>query len=151
MHMSDTTTSDERMEKLVAFLIASVTILAAIVTFLQTYTSGKGDPADRTSTQFAIQALQVRTSGETRVSHDWEGAYQTWYELDLQALAADLAGDVEAADRYRTVRDQISRLSPFLASRYFDPSSGNSPDIYGYQAETYIVEATRLGEKFAAY
>jgi Tfp pilus assembly protein PilV len=91
--MSYSNSSEERIEKLVAFLIASVTIVAAVVTFLQTYTSGKANEADRTATQYAIQAMEARTSGETQVSHEWEGAYQTWYELDLQRMAADLSGD----------------------------------------------------------
>jgi tetratricopeptide (TPR) repeat protein len=38
-----------------------------------------------------------------------------------------------------------------LSSQYFDPASGQSPDFNGYQADTYIVESTRLSEKFAAY
>lgn len=151
--MSSETSSNTRgrSEKLVAFLIASVTVLAAIITFLQTYTSGKGDEADRTSVQFAIQAMQVRTSGETRVSHEWQGAYQTWYELDLQAIAADLAGDSAAAARYRTVRDRIAGLSPLLSPAYFDANSNLNPNTYGYQADEYVVEATRLSEKFSAY
>ncbi len=149
--MSENKPTGERSEKLVAFLIASVTVLAAVVTFLQTYTSGKGSEADRTSTQYAIQAMQVRTSGETKVSHEWEGAYQLWYELDLQALASDLSGDTAAAERYRSVRDHIAGLSPMLAAKYFNSQSGNSPDYNGYQADIYIVDSTRLSEKFAAY
>ena len=140
-----------RSEKIVAFLIASITVLIAIVTFLQTYASGKGNEADRTSTQYAIQAMQVKTSGETRDSHDWEGGYQAWYELDLQALGADLSGDTAAAQRYRAIRDHILKLSPLLSSKYFTPDSGLSPDYAGYQADTYLVESTRLEQKFQAY
>ncbi len=143
--------TQDRTEKIVAFLIASTAILIAIVTFLQTYASSKGSEADRASTQYAIQAMQVKTSGETRVSHEWEGAYQTWYELDLQALGADLADDTAGAQRYRAVRDHILRLSPLLSGKYFDPDSGKAPDSYGYQADTYLVESTRLEEKFQAY
>lgn len=151
--MSNDTSSStpSRSEKLVAFLIASVTVLAAVITFLQTYVSGKGDEANRISVQYAIQAMQVRTSGETRVSHEWQGAYQTWYELDLQAIAADLAGDSAAAARYRTVRDRIAGLSPLLSPAYFDPNANLNPNSYGYQADEYVVEATRLSEKFSAY
>ncbi len=141
----------DRAEKIVAFLIATVTVLAAVVTFLQTYASGRGNEADRNSTLSIMQAMQVRTTGETQASHQWEGAYQTWYELDLQALAADLAGDKAAAERYRAVRDHIATLSPMLSSKYFDPGSGNTPDYSGFQADIYIVESTRLTEKFAAY
>src|SRR5574337_580064 len=152
MSQSNPPQGPDRVEKFVAFLIASVTVLIAIITFLQTYASGESNEADRTSTRYAIQAIQVKTSGETRVSHEWEGAYQIWYELNLQTLGAELAGDTAGAQRYRTVRDHILKLSPLISSsQYFDPNSGNTPDSYGYQADTYLVESTRLEEKFQAY
>lgn len=149
--MSETAPAHEPSEKLVAFLIATVTVLAAVITFLHTYSSGRSNLANRSSTQSVIQAMQVRTTGETEASQQWQGAYQTWYELHLQALAADLAGDAAAAERYRTVRDHIAGLSPMLSSKYFDADSGNTPDYSGFQADNYIVESTRLTEKFAAY
>lgn len=149
--MTETTSPQTRSEKLVSFLIASVAILAAIVTTMQTYAAGKGNEAQRASSQFAIQALQAKSSGQTRVSHERQGAYQTWYELDLQALGADLAGDTAAATRYRAVRDHIATLVPIFATPYFDPASGFGPDVAKYEADTYVVESTRLTEKFTAY
>ncbi len=149
--MTETTSPQTRSEKLVSFLIASVAILAAIVTTMQTYAAGKGNEAQRASSQFAIQALQAKSSGQTRVSHERQGAYQTWYELDLQALGADLAGDTAAATRYRAVRDHIATLVPIFAAPYFDPASGFGPDVAKYEADTYMVESTRLTEKFTAY
>lgn len=144
-------TSQTRAEKLISILIASVAILAAIITAMQTYAAGKSNDADRLSSQYAIQAMQVKASGQTRVSHDRQGAYQTWYELDLQALGADLAGDTEAAARYRAVRDHIATLVPIFTNPYYDPASDYGPDMARYEADTYLVESTRLSEKFTAY
>ncbi len=149
--MSESTSPQTRAEKLVSFLIASVAILAAFITSMQTYASGKSDEAKRASSQYAIQAMQSKASGQTRVSHDRQGSYQIWYELDLEALAADLAGDTAAAARYRAVRDHIAGLSPIFAAPYFDPSSGLAPDLARYEADTYIVESARFSEKFTAY
>jgi tetratricopeptide (TPR) repeat protein len=149
--MTETTSPQTRAEKLVSFLIASVAILAAIITTLQTYAAGKGNEAERLSSQYAIEAMQVKSSGQTRVSHERQGAYQTWYELDLQALGADLAGDADAAARYRAVRDHIATLVPIFADPYFNPDSGFGPDVARYESDTYVVESTRLTEKFTAY
>lgn len=149
--MSETTSPQTRAEKLVSFLIACVAILAAIVTSMQTHASGKSSEARRASSQYAIQAMQAKASGQTRVSHDRQGAYQTWYELDLQALAADLAGDTSAAARYRAVRDHIAGLAPIFSAPYFDPSSASIPDIARYEADVYVVESARFSEKFTAY
>lgn len=149
--MSESTSPQTRAEKLISFLIASVAILAAIITTMQTYAAGKGDEAKRASSQFAIQAMQSKTSGQTRVSRERQGAYQTWYELDLQALGAELAGDSEAAARYRAVRDHIATLVPIFTAPYFDPASGLAPDVAKYEADIYVVESTRFTEKFTAY
>jgi tetratricopeptide (TPR) repeat protein len=118
---------------------------------MQTYSAGKSNEANRMSSQYAIQAMQVKASGQTLVSHDRQGAYQTWYELDLQALGADLAGDTAAAERYRAVRDHIATLVPIFGSSYFDPASGAGPNVAKYEADVYVVESTSLSEKFTAY
>lgn len=149
--MTESTSPQTRAEKLISFLIASTAILAAIITTLQTHAAGKSNDAERLSSQYAIQAMQVKAIGQTRVSHDRQGAYQTWYELDLQALGAELAGDTEAAVRYRAVRDHLAALVPIFANPYYDPASGYGPDVARYEADTYIVESTRLSEKFTAY
>ena len=149
--MTETTSTQTRAEKLISFLIAGMAILAAVITTLQTYAAGKGNQAERLSSQYAIQAMQAKASGQTRVSHDRQGAYQAWYELDLQALGADLAGDTAAAARYRAVRDHIATLSPIFAAPYFDAASGFGPDMSRYESDVYVVESARLSEKFAAY
>ena len=149
--MTETTSTQTRAEKLISFLIAGMAILAAVITTLQTYAAGKGNEAERLSSQYAIQAMQAKASGQTRVSHDRQGAYQAWYELDLQALGADLAGDTAAAARYRAVRDHIATLSPIFAAPYFDAASGFGPDMSRYESDVYVVESARLSEKFAAY
>ena len=148
--MTETTSPQTRAEKLISFLIASVAILAAIITSLQTNAAGRGNEAKRISSQYAIEAMQVKASGQTQVSRDRQG-YQTWYELDLQALGADLAEDTDAAARYRTVRDQVAGLSPLFANPYFDPASGYHPDVARYESDVYVVDSTSLSEKFTAY
>lgn len=149
--MTESSSAQTRAEKLISFLIASVAILAAVISAMQIYADGKNNEAKRASSQFAIQAMQSKTSGQTRVSREGRGAYQIWYELDLQALGADLAGDAEAATRYRAVRDHIAALTPIFSSLYFDPASRRSPNIAKYEADTYVVESARFTEKFAAY
>ena len=149
--MTETTSTQTRAEKLISFLIAGMAILAAVITTLQTYAAGKGNQAERLSSQYAIQAMQAKASGQTRVSHDRQGAYQAWYELDLQALGADLAGDTAAAERYRAVRDHIATLAPIFVAPYFDAASGLGPDMSRYESDVYVVESARLSEKFAAY
>jgi tetratricopeptide (TPR) repeat protein len=141
---------EERFKRLVAILIASVTVLAAIVTFLQSNAGAQAAQAGRDAQRFAIQAMGRKTGGQARVSYDWQGAFQAWAELNDLALLADTTRDDPAAVRYRAVRDRMIDLSPLLGERYFDAGSGNWPDVPAYEADTYLVETTELSERYAA-
>jgi len=141
--------ADERFKRIVSLLIAVATVLAAIVTYLQSYASGQSATANRDSQRFAIQAMGLRSGGQTQVSYDWQGAFQNWSELNDLALSADNARDDAAAARYRQVRDRIGELSPLLSSSYFDPDSGDWPKLATYQTQVYYVDATELSERYA--
>lgn len=140
---------EERFEKLVSILIASVAILAAITAFLQTYSSTQAGLANRRAQEYSIQATTRKVGGSVQLSYDWQGAFQTWQELDLQVTAAEQEGDVLAAERYRALRDRIADVSPLLNPPYFDTAAG-WPDAAKYEADLYLVEATGLSERFTA-
>lgn len=140
----------EPFERVVAILIALVTLLAAIVGFLQADAGSRADQAGRDAQRNAIQAMGHQVSGATQVAYDWSDAYQTWYTLDTLALSADNTGDDAAAERYRALSRRVTRLSPLLAAPYFDPASGNAPDIAGYEADVYLVKATAQAERYLA-
>jgi tetratricopeptide (TPR) repeat protein len=141
--------SENRIEKFVSILIATVTILAAVTAFMQTYASTQASSANRRAQDYSIQATTRRLSGAVQFSYDWQGAFQTWRELDLQIIAAQQDGDLATADRYRALRDRIVPLSPLLQPPYFDPQT-LWPDPARYEAELYLVDSTRAREHFAA-
>jgi tetratricopeptide (TPR) repeat protein len=138
---------EQRFEKFVSILIASVTIWAAITAFYQTYASTEASKANRRAQEYSIAATQKRVTGSIQFSYDWQGAFQIWRELDLQITAAEQEGDNAAAQRYRTLRDYMTTVSPLLQEPYFD---GNWPNSSKYEADLYLVEATRSSEHFAA-
>ncbi len=141
--------SDEKFKKLIAVLIAVVTVVAAIVTFLQNDASQRDDHANRDTKRYAAEALGRRVSGDARVNYDYNTAYQNWQELDLLAFSATDRGDDAAAERYHKLRDEITPLSPLLSAPYFDPQTGET-DIAKYEADTYLVEIEALTQKFNA-
>ncbi len=141
--------AEKRFEKFVSILIASVTILAAMTAFWQAYASAEASRADRRAQEYSIGATTQRLSGVVQFSYDWQGAFQTWRELDLQVTAAEQEGDEAAAKRYRTLRDRVAAVSRLLQAPYFDPAT-EWPDSYKYEAELYLVEATKAAEHFAA-
>jgi tetratricopeptide (TPR) repeat protein len=143
--------ADERFKRLIAILISSVTIIAAIAAYLQTDAGARAAQANRDAQQYAIRALGLRVSGQADVDYGWYGATHTWFQLETSADSAIQDYDEAAARRYRTVRDRIAELSPMLNAPYFDPSDGENgwyPDYSAYQSDRYIVTATEYDERY---
>lgn len=142
--------SEERFEKLISVLIASVAILVALTAFLQNFASNRSNQSNRTAQALAIESTNREITGALRFSYDWQGAFQTWYEIEQQAISAEQSGDTSAAERYRALKGKIVPLSPLLAEPYFDPTI-NWTDTAKYVSDIYLVESTQLSELFEAH
>lgn len=147
--MSTDHQSDSRFDNIVTTLIATVAVWVAITAYFQNYAANLSDESRRTAQQYAIEATKREINGTIQYSYEWQGAYQTWYELQLQIIAADQVGDTAKVERYQTLQEQIIPLSKLLGPQYFDASNGY-PDSYKFQAESYLIEATRLSETYLA-
>ncbi|HUN22470.1 MAG TPA: hypothetical protein PK299_04975 [Anaerolineales bacterium] len=150
--MSQTNTSTfstENFKKIIAFLIAIVTVFIAIATYLQNDAGSRDDAANRDAKNYSLEALGKQVSGDAQVNFDYNQAYQAYYEYELLAIAAENAGDSGAAQRYTALMDKMAKLSPMLQAPYFDPESGNV-DVARYEADTYLVATTALAERFAS-
>lgn len=141
--------SDERFKRLLAVLIALVTVAATFITFLQSDAGARDDRANRDARRYTLEAFGRRVSGEARSNFDYNRAYQAWYELDLLAASAENRGEAAAAARYRTVRDELTSLSPLLKPPYFTADTG-AADLARYESDTYLVEMTTLIENYLA-
>jgi len=147
--MSKETQKEQRFENMVTILIASVAIWVAITAYFQNYASNLSDQARRRAQQFAIDSTKSEVSGVIQFSYDWQGAFQTWKELDWQITAAIQNGDKEAEERYRKLQEKIEPLSPIFGAEYFDRFY-SYPDSYKYESDLYLVESTRLSETYLA-
>jgi tetratricopeptide (TPR) repeat protein len=140
---------EERFKRVIAVLIAIVTLITAALAFLQSDASARDDRANRDTKRYATEAMGQKVSGDARVNFDYNSAYQTWYELDTLATSATARGDEAAAARYTKLRDEMTSLSPMLAAPYFDPKQGQ-PNLARYESDVYLVGMTALNEKFVA-
>ncbi len=141
--------SEERFEKMVTVLIASVAIWVAITVYFQNYASNLSDQARRRAQENAIASTKKELNGTIQYSYQWQGAFQTWKELGWQKTAAEQAGDTAAVERYTKLQERMASLGEILSPKYFDASSG-WPDSYKYEADLYLVESTRLTEVYIA-
>jgi len=149
MSSETTSTTNQRFDNMVTMLIASVAIWVAITAYFQNYAGNLSDQGRRRAQQYAIEATKSEVNGNIQFSYDWQGAFQTWHEIDLQRTAAEQDGDTAAVERYKKLQDRILSLSKLLGRDYFDATAG-WPDTNKYQSDTYLVESTRLSETYIA-
>lgn len=147
--MNENSSGSTGFEKFITFLIASVAILASITVFLQNYASGKSAEAIRAAQELAIRSTTTELQGAIEFSYHWQGAFQTWKEIDLQRLEAELTDDTTAANRYSQLRDRIVPLTPLLSEEFFDKNS-SWPHLAKYEAYLYVVKATRFEQLYQA-
>jgi tetratricopeptide (TPR) repeat protein len=140
---------EERFKRLLALIIALVTLITAGIALLQSDASARDDRANRDTKRYATEAMGRKVSGDARVNFDYNSAYQSWYELDTLATSATSRGDEAAATRYTTLRDAMTSLSPLLATPYFTPTLAQL-DTARYESDIYIVDIAALNEKFVA-
>lgn len=148
-----------RHQRITAVLMALIAVLAAVIAYLQSDSSNRDNQADRDSKRYALEAMGVEISGKARINYDYNTAYANWVDLSLLARSAAQRGDATAAQRYTTLRDHITTLSPMLAAPYFHPTANDAGyyryapdevDVYRYIADTYLTQVTALQEKYLA-
>ena len=143
------TPKEQRFEKMVTVMIASVAIWVAITAYFQNYASNLSDQARRRAQENSIAATQKEVAGSIQFSYEWQGAYQTYSEIGWQIVAAEQNGDTAAVERYKKLQDRIIFLSQMLQPDYF-AKDGGFPDTYKFESDTYLVESTRLSETYLA-
>lgn len=147
--MKQETNTEQRFENMVTILIASVAIWVAITAYFQNYAANISEQARRRAQQHSIEATKREITGAIQFSYDWQGAFQTWQELDWQITAAQQNGDTAAEERYRKMQESILPLSKMLGPDYFDPNVG-WPESAKYESDSYLVESTYLSEIYLA-
>ena len=141
--------SDQRFKNVVAVVIAFLTVITALLAYLQSDASARDDRANRDTKRYTLEALGRKVSGDSRVNFDYNVAYQSWFELNLLSESASYRGDDAAARRYEILRDQVLQLSPLLQDPYRDQASGDV-DINRYEVEVYVREVVVLTENYLA-
>jgi tetratricopeptide (TPR) repeat protein len=139
--------SGEPFEQIIAILIATVTIMAALVGYLQVDANARNKEALRQAQAYAIEAVSLKASGEVE-SSAWVDLWRLWEELNSLAVVADEFDDPQAAERFRAVSSRVAQLSPVLSPPYFNPASDEAPNQAAFEADAYLVETTALSERF---
>ncbi len=136
--------------KTVAILIAVVTLITAVVAYVQSDAGGRDDQANRDGMMYMLEAFGTQVSGDSRVNFDYNVAYQAYYEYNLLASSTANRDNPAASDNYAALAEEMVALSPMLQPPYYDAAAADAPAVAQYEADTYLVKITDLLERFTA-
>jgi len=145
----------EPFDYIVAILAALIAVLVASINLLRTSAYAELNIASRNAQSYAVQAVEVKATGAIKAGYAYYEHLPMWEELDTQANLAGSAGDKVTSERYFALRDRLMTLNPLFVEPYFDLAAWDAreggwwPDIWAYEADTYVIEATTLMEKSA--
>ena len=140
----------ERAKRWLAVLIATVTLLVGITSFLQADASSRSAQLNRAAQQDAISSTGLRARGQEQYAFSEYVATRAYDELRSQAQRLTSAGDSPQARAYITASEELTRLTPLLGPTYAEarPSDGwRLPDFGRYEVDTWVVTATLLSER----
>lgn len=148
--------SEERFKKLLAVLIAVVTVIAAILAQLQAEAGNRDDRANRDSKQASVEAFGLQIRGSTQANYHYFTAFEQYRELETLSEAAEKRHDSKAAERYGAMRDRLLDTSPLLSGKdrkgkaYFDSENEYEPDLARFESDSYFVRVQNLIQNFKA-
>ncbi len=135
---------DQQFNNIIVVILASVTVLASLVAFLQSWADTHYAANIRRVQTLATEALGYDMRSRQQEGYDFS-LYTTWNEWDWrQTRAADEA----AARRAEQITALIQPLTSLLDPPYFDPETATS-DLYAYHADINVVTTTLLMEERA--
>jgi tetratricopeptide (TPR) repeat protein len=138
---------EEPFNRIVTVMIATVTLIAAIVAYLQADASNQADNANRNAQQYATQSLGKQTYGASELTYQDQAIVQAWKQLQVLSSSADAHNDPAAAKRYRDAADRIKGLSGIFDPKYFDPNTQGLPNDTAFAADLYTTQATGLAQR----
>ncbi|MBS2036883.1 tetratricopeptide repeat protein [bacterium] len=148
--------SEERFKKMIAVLIAVVTLIAAVLAQLETEAGDRDDRANRDSKRASVEAFGLQIRGNTQANYHYYTAFEQYREMETLSEAAAKRKDTKASDRYADMRDRLLDTSPLLAGKdrkgkpYFDSENEWEPDLARFEADSYYVKVQNLLQNFKA-
>ena len=148
--------SEERFKKMLAVLIAVVTVIAAVLAQLQAEAGNRDDRANRDSKRASVEAFGLQIRGSTQANYHYFTAFEQYRELETLSEAAEKRHDSKAAERYGAMRDRLLDTSPLLSGKdkkgkaYFDNENEYEPDLARFESDSYFVRVQNLIQNFKA-
>lgn len=144
--------NEESLKRWLAVLIAFVTLLVGITTFLQTDSSSRAALNYRLAQENAVASTGVRTRGQEEVAFSDYMVAREFDELWATARRLNEYGDAPAARAYLTASQQVGNLTPLLQPPLTRINSNNTrtTDVNRYEVETWVITGTILSERRSA-
>ncbi|MCA1552914.1 MAG: hypothetical protein LC737_00900, partial [Chloroflexi bacterium] len=135
-------TNEESAKRWLAVLIAFVTLLVGVTSFLQADASARSARLNRSAQQDAISSTGWRARGQQQYAFSEYVAVREYDELRSQAQKLKSDGDAVQAGAYITATEQLTKLTPLLSPDYSKPRESDQwriPEWERYQVDTWVV------------
>lgn len=146
--------SEETFKRWLAVLIAIVTLLVAIASFLQIQASTRAAFYTRISQQAAIRATGNQSRGQQEFAYGAFTVLPLSDELYSLAIKNGALTNDPLGQAYLNARDSLKPLSPLLAQDYVqqnDKGQRTATDLGKYEADKFVVAARLDDERRTAY
>lgn len=148
--------SKNNYDTLTASVLVIAGVLLAFISFFMTAAVDEADLLDAQIQKETIRASTTLATGQLGADYAYNQVFRLWQEMDeIRDNAAELAEDIDRADRYQEIRDTLVDLSPLLQDPYWDieaylEDKFNRPDILAYEADLYIEQFARERQQLNA-
>jgi tetratricopeptide (TPR) repeat protein len=140
--------NNDRFNQLCSVTIAVVTIIAALLAYVQTDAGHLDDRANRDSKRYALKAFGLKVRGHSEAKFAYHEAYKTQYELNRLAYHAGEMDQDVTADIFEEAAVELTRHSN-LFKDYSDPDTGEV-NVERFEADLYVRDVARLEQEFKA-
>ncbi|MEP7198693.1 MAG: tetratricopeptide repeat protein, partial [Chloroflexota bacterium] len=143
-------TREQSFKRWLAVLIAFVTLLVGLASFLQADASARSARLNRLAQENAVASTGQRVRGQQQYAYDEFVVAREYDGLRSAAQNFSTNGNTAAASAYITAAEQITRLSPLLGPTYATPRASDGwlfPDYSRYQADTWVYSATLFSQR----
>ena len=132
--------ADERFKAIVVTLMSLVTILSALVAFLQNDASNRSSTLLRDGQRFAVTQMETTLRSQQQLNYDTY-VYQQWSGLSWQR-AQDLQAATQTAqaqvDQMTNIMQLTADFSPLTQPPYLTDLISGTPDLARYFAEAQV-------------
>lgn len=134
-------------DRQISISIALLTVFATVVGYLQMTASNLNSQYRAESSRYAVEAMRLRSTGESRASFEAGHMLRLSELLVQQKALAESREDAATSEKLDVIADALKSLSPVLREPY---AALGDDAVARYESDVYVVDSVRAEQMRAA-